>query len=200
MTTQSCLWRPSEPCISCVSSLFLSLTPPALLSSAYATSQHCFDRSRSCGTFYTARWNCHRHCHMHCLSCGQRNVLHEFMFLLSHRYDLTGFLIINSNLFVTSGAARVITAARKNKTDTTEWAHQNGLDSKWQHKYYSSVHLKSWMLQKRRGYLYFRYCDLMCIQVKWFVEMKKSVGQRLGSIHQVSIQWRPIWIRICSLL
>lgn len=53
-------------------------------------------------------------------SCGQRNVLHEFMFLLSHRYDPTGFLIINSNLFMTSGAARVITAARKNETDTTE--------------------------------------------------------------------------------
>lgn len=59
---------------------------------------------------------------MDCLPCGQRNVLHEFMFLLSHRYDPAGFLIINSNLFVTSGAARIITAARKNKTDTTERA------------------------------------------------------------------------------
>ncbi len=59
---------------------------------------------------------------MDCLPCGQRNVLHEFMFLSSHRYDPAGFLIINSNLFVTSAAARIITAARKNKTDTTERA------------------------------------------------------------------------------
>lgn len=44
---------------------------------------------------------------------GQRNVLHEFMFLLSHCYDPASFLIINSNLFVTSSAVRVITVDRE---------------------------------------------------------------------------------------
>lgn len=46
--------------------------------------------------------------HAQRLPYGQRNVLHEFMFLLSHCYDPGGFLIINSNLFMTSRVVRVI--------------------------------------------------------------------------------------------